>query len=220
MPDSDILARYDGYMHRELPSLFRIRVEEIIRREMQPIEASLVGNLDLVGLIHECQDQLSREYRATVVKEEPTNKAPLGRAGVLAGSVELKSKAEKPQANAPGQEPLSSPELCEAVLQAPPPKGQDNLEFGFNSLDDTILNWQKQTSRLPSDSESGYASGRLCDCSGSCSCLGWTIVSGTDEAVTNDSLAACLPQNQTESMQEESVQWQSWMESGDWVADQ
>jgi hypothetical protein len=73
-------------MHSELPSLFRIRVEEIIRREMQPVEAALMANLDFVGLIHECQDQLSRAYRSSDGREERLEVAQPGNEGTALAS--------------------------------------------------------------------------------------------------------------------------------------
>ncbi|KAG4430642.1 hypothetical protein IFR05_013875 [Cadophora sp. M221] len=60
-PSSQVLMHYDDYIHRELPRLVRARVEEIVRREMQPIEETIFANLEL--LVRECQTQLSSSYR-------------------------------------------------------------------------------------------------------------------------------------------------------------
>ncbi len=207
-------------MHRELPSLCRTRVEEIIRREMQPLEASLLRNLDLVGLIRECQDRLSRAYRAASVREEWPDGSPSGNTGSPPDTGNLQTTAKRLDTGVQ-QPPKSSPDFLEAVLQAPPSYDQDNSRLDYSALDEEIFDSQKrkqkQTSGNTSGSDSGYASGRLCDCSGSCSCLGWTIVSGTEDADARDSLAAGLARNHTGTMQEESIQWQSWMENEDWV---
>ncbi|KAH8780531.1 hypothetical protein F5882DRAFT_259698, partial [Hyaloscypha sp. PMI_1271] len=64
-PYSQVLASYEAYLHRELPRLFRSRVEEVVFREMQPVEANILANLE--RLIRECQDQLSSGYRETQV---------------------------------------------------------------------------------------------------------------------------------------------------------
>lgn len=60
-PDSRDLADYEDYIRRELPRLVRSNIEEVARRDMQPIEASLVSNL--VGIIQDCQDRVFRSYR-------------------------------------------------------------------------------------------------------------------------------------------------------------
>ncbi|KAH7333071.1 hypothetical protein BKA65DRAFT_39218 [Rhexocercosporidium sp. MPI-PUGE-AT-0058] len=55
------LMLYNDYIYRELPRLVRSRVEEIVCREMQPIEATIFASLE--HLVRECQTQLSSTYR-------------------------------------------------------------------------------------------------------------------------------------------------------------
>jgi hypothetical protein len=55
-PDSRDMANYEEYSRRELPRLVRTSVLEVFRREMQPVEASLVANL--VDTIQECQARI------------------------------------------------------------------------------------------------------------------------------------------------------------------
>ena len=45
-PDSRDIANYEDYIRRELPRLVRSNIEEAVRREMQPLEASLIINID------------------------------------------------------------------------------------------------------------------------------------------------------------------------------
>ncbi|PVH75679.1 hypothetical protein DL98DRAFT_643694 [Cadophora sp. DSE1049] len=59
-PDSKSLADYEAYVRRELPRLVRSSVLEVLIREMQPVEDSLLANL--VNTIQDCQDQLFRSY--------------------------------------------------------------------------------------------------------------------------------------------------------------
>lgn len=59
--DTDELADYEDYIRRELPSLVRRNIEETVRRETQPLEASLIAVL--VDVIRDAQETLSRTYR-------------------------------------------------------------------------------------------------------------------------------------------------------------
>lgn len=62
-PDGRDLAGYEDYIRRELPRLVRSNIEEVASRDMQPLEASLIGSL--VGIIQDCQDRVFRAYRQT-----------------------------------------------------------------------------------------------------------------------------------------------------------
>jgi hypothetical protein len=62
-PDSRDIANYEDYIRRELPRLVRSNIEEAVRREMQPLEASLISNL--VEIVQDCQDRVFRSYRET-----------------------------------------------------------------------------------------------------------------------------------------------------------
>jgi len=61
LPDASELADYEDYIRRELPSLVRRNLEEIVCRETQPLEASLIANL--VDIVRSCQETISRSYR-------------------------------------------------------------------------------------------------------------------------------------------------------------
>lgn len=60
-PAARELADYEDYIRRELPSLVRRNIEERVRRETQPLEASLIATL--VDIVREGQESLSRAYR-------------------------------------------------------------------------------------------------------------------------------------------------------------
>jgi hypothetical protein len=62
-PDSRDPAHYEAYIRAELPRLVRFNIEEVVRRDMQLLEASLIGNL--IGIIRDCQDRVFRSYRET-----------------------------------------------------------------------------------------------------------------------------------------------------------
>ncbi|KAG4411123.1 hypothetical protein IFR04_015748 [Cadophora malorum] len=67
------LANYEEYARRELPKLVRARVEEILRTEMQPIEAELTERL--LKSIKDCQDKIFASYRdASVGAQGGSNK--------------------------------------------------------------------------------------------------------------------------------------------------
>ncbi|KAH7311034.1 hypothetical protein BKA65DRAFT_163081 [Rhexocercosporidium sp. MPI-PUGE-AT-0058] len=72
-PDSRDFTEYEAYARRELPRLVRSSVLEVFRRELQPVEASLVANL--VNTIQDCQDRLFRSYVGRANLEDNTASA-------------------------------------------------------------------------------------------------------------------------------------------------
>lgn len=62
-PDLRELLGHEDYIRRELSRLARSNIEEIARRDMQPLEASWIGGL--VGAIQDCQNRLFRAYHET-----------------------------------------------------------------------------------------------------------------------------------------------------------
>ncbi len=60
LPDASELADYENYIRRELPSLVRRNLEEIICRETQPLEASLIASP--VDMVRSFQETISRSY--------------------------------------------------------------------------------------------------------------------------------------------------------------
>jgi hypothetical protein len=153
-PNSQVLALYDGYMRRELPSLFRSRVEEFVRREMRRVEASLLGNLDLVGLLRECQDQISRAYPSAAERDPASDTLPVSPARTPAGPTIPKISGEGQFATLE-QNQQCADDFFSAVLQPPPLQGGGHAELGFSWLNNDL---QALASTF---SDSGYASGRL-----------------------------------------------------------
>jgi len=205
-------------MHSELPILFRSRVEEIVRREMQPLEASLVANLDFVGLIRECQDQLSRAYQSAEVRDEGAGAAQPGHGGAGQAS---QNNVERSRTIVPDQPAQLSSNCLEAMLQAPALQDEGDLELGCSTLSEEMFDaqMQKKNSDAASGSDSGYASGRVCDCRCSCNCLGWSMVSRTEGVDQSDPSAAAVAQSELDGLERHSIEWQSWMEGQDWGFD-
>ncbi|KAH6675858.1 putative resistance to glucose repression protein 1 [Halenospora varia] len=73
-PDTRELSNYEEYIRRELPRLVRSNIEEVVRRETQPLEAALIGSL--VGIIQDCQDRVFRAYRETQGMETDDDNQP------------------------------------------------------------------------------------------------------------------------------------------------
>jgi len=165
-PNSQALAQYDNYMHRELPSLFRSRVEEVVRQEMQPVEARLLGSLDLVGLLRECQDQLSRTYPTVNGAEGQHHSPVMSSTGIPTDSVDTPEKAiEVPGTAHDCSEQNDAP----AVLQYPPFKENEYSELDFSVLNEEFSVYHAPNPASISD-DSGYSSGQLCICRDTCSC--------------------------------------------------
>jgi hypothetical protein len=59
-PDSKELVEYESYIHRELPRLVHRSIDDAVRRDSQPKEAHLIGNL--VSIIHDCQEKVYQSY--------------------------------------------------------------------------------------------------------------------------------------------------------------
>jgi hypothetical protein len=73
-PDSRDFTSYEDYIRRELPRLIRSNIEEVARRDMQPLEASLIGSL--VGIIQDCHDRVFRAYRESQRVDEEIEVPP------------------------------------------------------------------------------------------------------------------------------------------------
>lgn len=72
-PTSQALTDYKSYQHQVLPGLVRIRVEEVVYRKMQPFAAFMISNIDLAGIVRECQEQVSQEYRSRLLNSTSGN---------------------------------------------------------------------------------------------------------------------------------------------------
>jgi hypothetical protein len=205
-PDSQVLALYDGYMHRELPSLFRSRVEEAVRREMQPVAASLLGSLDLVGLLRECQDQLSRAYPSAAARDPTLVTSPIGPAGAPAGPTSQQI-AEEGNFATLEQDQQHPYDFFSAVLKPPPMQEGGHAELDLSWLNDDL----QASASICSDS--GYASGRLCNCSGPCRCP--VALSGSESHHPDTSSTSLVDPSPQSQVPDQYFQWQEGLEDRD-----
>jgi hypothetical protein len=194
-------------MHRELPRLFRSRVEEVVRREMQPAEASLLANLE--GLIRECQDQLSSGYREAHMTEQQLEVSAIQATETLADPANLTNTAEHLHMIAVDKDQQPSSDFFDAVLQPPPPQEEDYV-LDFSASDAELFGPHKHT---PSSnlSDSGYVSVRRCSCKELCKCL--TSMIGFENRDSDISELCSVDLTQDLEAQAHGVEWQYWLEN-------
>ncbi|TVY82020.1 Resistance to glucose repression protein [Lachnellula suecica] len=154
-PDSRDLADYEDYIRRELPRLVRSNIEEVVRRETQPLEAALIGSL--VGIIQDCQDRVFRSYRESQGVDQdltPTARSP---GNITSAPVPQVAWNEDWTADSlPSQS-----NFLDAAFEAPVETEQD--------VPDLWTFGQAQAGLVPF-SDSGFASEPRCSCNGPCTC--------------------------------------------------
>lgn len=166
-PDSRDLANYEDYMRRELPRLVRTNIEDVVRRDMQPLEAALIGNL--VGIIQDCQDRLFRGYRQMRGEGTEASASPM---------MDLASASFSSASNQhpiPSGNDLQQSQLLAAAFQPPPPAASDFDTSIPLRRQPSIRDLRHQQSLDMILSDSGYASElpHFCDCPGpECTCSG------------------------------------------------
>ncbi|CZR55765.1 uncharacterized protein PAC_05653 [Phialocephala subalpina] len=162
-PDARDLANYEDYMRRELPRLVRTNIEDVVRRDMQPLEAALIGNL--VGIIQDCQDRLFRGYRQ--MRGEGTDASVSPAVPSLSFSPSFDGSQTSNAPNLQGQS-----QLLESAFQHPPPSNLEIQPQVFNLNQTRMSNLHHEPSLDMILSDSGYASEmpHFCDCQGPCSC--------------------------------------------------
>jgi hypothetical protein len=189
-PDSRDLADYEDYIRRELPRLVRSNIEEVVRRETQPLEAALVGSL--VGIIQDCQDRVFRAYRETQgVDPEMATQAILPPSNTTSPSMPRVTWAEDWATNRLPSQSNFLDAAFEAPLRTEQP-APDLLRLG-----------QAEQPRQEVFSDSGYTSEPCCNCQGPCSCLN----SGLDARIQDNISDA--PQN-NRFLWNESVPYPPW----------
>jgi hypothetical protein len=192
-PDSRDMANYEEYARRELPRLVRTSVLEVFRREMQPVEASLVANL--VDTIQECQARLFRSFSERMSEDQNAEVPSSSRADAFTSlplpnpqyqSLGLEDPSDK------GNSIRTPSNFLNAAFQQPPPIQNTGFEHNFPSLDPTHSLQASNTvdaslSSLsdPIFSGSTYSSERFCDCQGHCSCTFTTISSQSQASGSN-----------------------------------
>jgi hypothetical protein len=63
-PDSAKFAGLEAYTQQELPKIFWAALEEVVTKEMQPVEERI--RIQLMGVIRDCQDQVFSTYQSMV----------------------------------------------------------------------------------------------------------------------------------------------------------
>jgi len=167
-PDSRDLANYEDYMRRELPRLVRTNIEDVVRRDMQPLEAALIGNL--VGIIQDCQDRLFRGYRQ--MRGEGTDASASPMMDLATASFSSASN----QNSMPSNDFHQQSQLLAAAFQPLPPASDLETNIPLRHQQSmTDLRHHPSLDMILSDS--GYASElpHFCDCPGpECNCSGGT----------------------------------------------
>lgn len=192
-------------MHRELPRLFRSRVKEVVDREMQPVEVSLIGNLE--RLIRESQYQLSSGYREAHMAQQRSEISTMQPTETLVNSGNATNTMEHPHIFAASKDQQASSEFFNAVLQPPPPH-EDYYTLDFSASDAELLDVHKHT---PSGdlSDSGYVSVPRCLCTGHCSCL--TSVVGFGNRDFDVCEPSSIDRTQNLEAQNRDTSWQDWL---------
>jgi hypothetical protein len=188
-PDSRDLANYEEYARQELPRLVRTSVLEVFRREMQPVEASLVANL--VDTIQECQARLFRSFSERMSEDQNDEVPSTSRTDASTSLPLLNSQYQSLGLEPPSDEgnSIRTPSnFLNAAFQQPPPIQNTGFEHSFQSLDPThtmqasnAVAVSLSTFSDPIFSGSTYSSERFCNCQGHCSCT-FTTMSSQSQA--------------------------------------
>lgn len=163
-PDSRELANYEDYIRRELPRVVRRNIEEAVRREMGPLESSLIGNL--VGIVQDCQDMVFRSYRQAQGLSDELSPPP--------STTPLPALPHGPQNELTVESTRNGQQsgLISTMFCAPPSQTTDSMSS--TPLLDEVQSrtTTPSTNGVQSDADSGYASEQvqLCGCCGPCSC--------------------------------------------------
>lgn len=161
-------------MRRELPRLVRTNIEDVVRRDMQPLEAALIGNL--VGIIQDCQDRLFRGYRQA--RGEGTQASASPDVPSLSFASTASDVQTSPSLGITEHEQQQQSQLLQAAFQYPPLSNLDLPQPDFTQQDMSMnmntnintLHHQPSLDMILSDS--GYASElpHFCECAGPCTC--------------------------------------------------
>jgi hypothetical protein len=217
-PDSRDLANYEEYARRELPRLVRTSVLEVFRREMQPVEASLVANL--VDTIQECQARLFRSFSERMSEDQNAEVPPSSRIDAFTSPPLPNPQYQSLGLEYPSDEGNSThtpSNFLSASFQQPPPIQNTGFEDNFQSLDpihslqaSNTVDASLSTFSDPIFSSSTYSSERFCNCQGHCSCT-FTTTSSQSQA----SGGSC---NQGESnVRDNTFTGQDWNTDSSWT---
>ncbi|KAH7372162.1 hypothetical protein BKA64DRAFT_263933 [Cadophora sp. MPI-SDFR-AT-0126] len=176
-PDSRDLADYEVYVRRELPPLVRSSVMEVLVREMQPVEDSLIANL--VNTIQDCQERLFRSYNSRNSQERSIAK----QAGNLDDAEINGQGSDRPPSN-----------FLSAAFQQPPLLQNPDLAPGLLGLDSPMIHLgesQPAITSLSSFADNMYlqlhGSDEYCNCPGPCSCAAATSNTSWNHTLSSSS---------------------------------
>jgi hypothetical protein len=206
-PDSRDLADYEAYIRAELPRLVRSNIEEVVRRDMQPLEASLIGSL--VGIIRDCQDRVFRSYRETQKRRDEVEIPATINREVSAALENIDSADNDLHSNSQDQH-LRPSRFIGDVFQSPPAQNV-NSEFQMPARGEVQGGFLGPTSDTM-NSDSGYASEQVqfCDCLGPCNCVRTSMITHVRNQGSSNDFA---PQG----MGGENMLVNGWDSSSSWI---
>jgi hypothetical protein len=176
---------------------------------MQPVEANLLANLE--RLIRECQDQLSSGYRETQFTANQSEATPMQPAGHVENPVNPINTTEYLSMVPLELDQQPSSDFFDAVLQPPPPQG-DDFVLGFSTSDARQFGGQNYT-QSSSLSDSGYVSVPRCSCDGLCRCP--ISRNGFDNRDIDTRVPSSSDSAQDLEVQADDDLWRNWLENRD-----
>jgi len=178
-PDSRDLADYEDYARRELPRLVRTNIEEVLRREMQPVEASLVRNL--VNTIQECQDRLFRSYFERARDQAPQ---PATVSSAATDNRETRFNANTTIERNEQQVHTEPSSILQAAFEQPP--AVEDMDYGSGFLDFGHREGFLSSSSGNNFNDSAYYTDSICNFPGPCnSCIFNNTFDGQNMGDTN-----------------------------------
>lgn len=194
-PNSRELANYEDYARRELPRLVRSNIEEVIRREMQHVEVSLISSL--VQIIQDCQDMMFRSYRETQDNSDEVH-IPPSIDHETSTSSKLPDNDEEPNSRSLQQSSQAQTSFPGAIFGPPAPHHADPILPTI-----VVNNPERSLPGLPSDAilfDSEYFSEQqqICGCFDPCNCGTYTLHGQESE------------DNAMEKIVDEDIAWNEW----------
>ncbi|KAH6711546.1 hypothetical protein BKA61DRAFT_693306 [Leptodontidium sp. MPI-SDFR-AT-0119] len=181
-PTSQALQQYESYVHNTVPVRFQSLVEAAVRDMMEPVEATFLRDLDIIGLTRSCLEEASREYREkhrnegspqppVTAKEQPEVWQPFLETSTITTAADHASQ------------PIASINFLDEVMQPPPPQ---QAHYGLDNATINRIRGNRTQADVHNVSDSAYGSGLSCICIGPCICSnsesdtqphGWQIAS-------------------------------------------
>lgn len=177
-PNTQILHDYDSFVREEVPRLFLNEVEE-------KIAPSALQNFDIESTFRACLERAARAFHERAHQNQKLE-APEESSGV----VSIVPVSEPRIMSNPGLDFLDS------VLQPPPPQPESRILDPL--FKDNILVMQVELYPNRS-SDSGYASGKFCNCITLCTCQSNSMVSRYPTQTEQSTLARLTADNMYET---------------------